>query len=357
MEQEGQDVEDEDGMNPGDSSLFLDSTRAATLYAGLETLHRQKHFIDVTLCAGNREIDCHKNILAISSAYFMTMFMSGMMEGQQRKIHIKEMDGQTLELLVDYIYTGEITLSTDNVQNVLSAANLFQILSLKDGCAEFMIKHISVSNCIGVYFFAQAHQCNHLAVHAKELINSQFDVLCREPEFLFLPADKLIELINDDQINLKREEQLYEACMAWLNYSLDERKQHIFDVFSCIRFANISSYYFCDNIDSNELLRGCDPLQKSLHAVRYFHMMQNRRLEVDLNDIPRSGMPFERVIVVVANPQAEDNSQKFNCMQAVLPRSGEIKFICKLPHNLFMPGKYYYYYYLKHSQIMLKACC
>lgn len=331
--------ENEEEADLTESSHFLDPTRATDLFSGLQILYKWKHFADVTLSAGNCEIQCHRNILAIASPYFMTMFLSQMIESQQKKVHIKEMDGQTLNLVISYIYTGEITLSTDNVQDILSAANLFQILSLKDGCADFMMKHITVGNCVGVYFFAKAHQCNQLAAHAKELVNSQFDVLCREQEFLFLPVDKLVELITDDQLNIRREESLFEACIAWLNYALEERKQYVFSVFKCIRFANISSYYFCDNIDGSVHLKACEPLQESLKAVRYFHMLPNRRLEVDLNDIPRDGMSFERVVVIIANPYADENLQKFNCMEAVLPHSGEIKFICKLPHNLFMPGK------------------
>jgi len=51
-------------------------------------------------------------------------------------------------------------------------------------------------------------------------------------------------------------------------------------------------------------------------------------------------MPYEKGICLIANPYAEENSSKFNCMEVVLPRTGEIKFLCKLPQNLFMPGIY-----------------
>ena len=332
-------VKEKDEKLSLETNKYTDPTRKSTISAGLVTLYQFKHFVDVTLVAGNKELECHRNILAISSPYFMTMFLTGLAEGQQKKIHIKEMDGGTLEMVLNYIYLGEVMLSTDNVQNVLSAANLFQIMSLREGCADFMIKHINVSNCIGVYFFAKAHQCERLAAKAKELINSQFETLSREPEFYFLPADKLVELITDDQICIRLEENLFEACMAWINYSLEERKQHLYTVIKCVRFAIISPYYFCDKIDCIELLNECEPLSEVMRTVRYFHTLRNRQSEIDLNDLPRSGMSYERGIVIIANPYAEENSQKFNCMDVVLPSTGEIKFICKLPQSLFMPGE------------------
>lgn len=83
------------------------------------------------------------------------------------------MDSLTLSLVLDYIYTGRVMLTEETVQNVLSAANLFQLISLREGCAEYMMNHVTVNNCIGIYFFARAHECNLLALKAKEIINNR----------------------------------------------------------------------------------------------------------------------------------------------------------------------------------------
>lgn len=83
------------------------------------------------------------------------------------------MESLTLSLVLDYIYTGRVMLTEETVQNLLSAANLFQLLALREGCAEFMMSHVTVNNCIGVFFFARAHECEVLAAKAKEIINSK----------------------------------------------------------------------------------------------------------------------------------------------------------------------------------------
>ena len=56
---------------------------------------------------------------------------------------------------MNYLYTGEAKLLSDTVQNLLSAANLFQLRDLRDGCAHFMARKLDIDNCIGVHFFAQ----------------------------------------------------------------------------------------------------------------------------------------------------------------------------------------------------------
>ena len=78
-------------------------------------------------------------------------------------------------------------------------------------------------------------------------------MLCKQQEFLALPADKLVEIIRDDDLNVMGEETVYEACMEWLNFDLTSRFRYVAEVMKCVRFANISSYYFCDKIDHNEV--------------------------------------------------------------------------------------------------------
>jgi len=50
-------------------------------------------------------------------------------------------------------------------------------------------------------------------------------------------------------------------------------------------------------------------------------------------------MEYERGIVVLANPYSEDASRKYNSVEVIFPVTGTVKFLCKLPHSLFMPGK------------------
>ena len=329
---------------PGDTgtnnaNLFIDKDRSHNFLKGFSKLYRNKEFVDVTLSVDSKEFPCHKNVLAISSPFFMAMFSTDMAESHQDKISLYEIDSLTMELVLDYIYTGQVTLSEETVQHLLSASNKFQLLSLRTGCAEFMMNHITVVNCIGVYFFAKAHECEILALKAKEIINNQFSVLCKQQEFLSLPADKLVEIVSDDDINVTVEETVFEACLEWVITDKVNRRTYLMEIMKCVRFANISSYYFCDKIDRNPLLKDCESLRKTLDIVRYYHMLRNRQQEMDLNLMPRLGMAYERGVMIIANPYTEDSLKKFNSMELLLPKTGEVISICKLPQSLYTPGK------------------
>ncbi|XP_050389710.1 kelch-like protein 40a isoform X4 [Patella vulgata] len=320
-----------------DEDRFIDTERAANLLTGFSKLYQNKEFVDVILVVGSSEYPCHKNVLAGSSPYFMAMFSNNMAERHQEKVTLNDMDAQTLSLVLDYIYTGQVMLTEETVQNLLSASNLFQLISLRDGCAQFMMNHVTVSNCIGIYFFAKAHQCEILASKGKEMINNQFSTLCHQQEFLLLPADKLVEIIKDSDICVDREEVVFEACMEWLNHDTGSRSKFLVDIINCVRFANISSYYFCDKIVKNKCLNDNEEIRKKLDMIRYYHMLRNRQQEMDLNLMPRKGMPYERGVMILANPYTEDALKKYNTMELLLPKSGEVITICRLPQSLYTP--------------------
>ena len=113
-----------------------------------------------------------------------------------------------------------------------------------------------------------------LASKAKEIISKQFSLLCRNQEFLSLPADKLVEIISDDNIEVSQEETVYEACMDWVKCDVEARSEHLGEIMNVVRFANISSYYFCDRIDNNGTLKECTTLRETLDSVKYYHMLR-----------------------------------------------------------------------------------
>ncbi len=68
---------------------FQDQDRSMAILTGLSSLYENKQFTDVILCVDDQEFPCHKNVLAISSPFFMAMFSHDMTESHQLRIPIK----------------------------------------------------------------------------------------------------------------------------------------------------------------------------------------------------------------------------------------------------------------------------
>lgn len=46
-------------------------------------------------------------------------------------------------------------------------------------------------------------------------------------EFLLLPVSQLVDIISSDELNVRSEEQVYNAVMAWVMCNVSERRQHL----------------------------------------------------------------------------------------------------------------------------------
>ena len=90
--------------------------------SGLEKLLSEATLCDITIKIGSKEFPAHKNILAVSSEFFKVMFTSGLQEAESSVVSI-EGDSKAFEVLLQYIYTGELkNVTEDNVTAILSMA-------------------------------------------------------------------------------------------------------------------------------------------------------------------------------------------------------------------------------------------
>lgn len=88
-----------------------------------------------------------------------TMFQSKYVESKQNVVNLKSIEAETMSLLLNYAYTSGITITRTNCQNLLSAANLLQVMPVRNAACEFLESHMDTSNCLGICCFAESHAC------------------------------------------------------------------------------------------------------------------------------------------------------------------------------------------------------
>ena len=176
--------------------IYVDKMRDSTVLHGFKELYESGFLFDVTISVDGKEFQVHRSLIAASSDYFRALFTVDCAEKDQPMVAINGIDPVSMDLVVKFLYTGQVELHTDTVQNLLSAANLFQLSELKKGCAEYMANKLDVDNCIGIHFFAQAHECETLEFHAWDVITENFDMVSSGSEFLDLSWENVIEIIK-----------------------------------------------------------------------------------------------------------------------------------------------------------------
>jgi len=97
---------------------------------GAEELCEREEYTDVTLAAGTEFFPAHKLVLSICSPYFKHLFKH--LGKEKSVIFLKDVDPTHLDLLLQYMYKGEIKVQESELVNVLSTAQALDIKGLSD---------------------------------------------------------------------------------------------------------------------------------------------------------------------------------------------------------------------------------
>ena len=102
---------------------------------------------DFILKCGERSFYVNKTVLSARSDFFAGMFRRDMTEAVKGSANIEDVEPDVLELVLHYIYTGQIPeLNKKSLQNVYIAAHRFGVESLKIKCYSLLVdKFVSPS--------------------------------------------------------------------------------------------------------------------------------------------------------------------------------------------------------------------
>lgn len=113
---------------------------------------------------------------------FLFLDFEQMAERNMNVIELKGFSASVMEILLNSIYGEPLILTNDNVQDILPAASLLQLnatgstrlrfnfnrftmivsLDIQRQCAQFLASNLDPTNGLGIYCFADLHNCSQL---------------------------------------------------------------------------------------------------------------------------------------------------------------------------------------------------
>ncbi|KAF3706370.1 Kelch-like protein 41b Kelch repeat and BTB domain-containing protein 10b [Channa argus] len=257
-------------MDPNAIKEELRLFQSTLLQDGLKELLNENKFVDCTLKVGDRSFPCHRLIMAACSPYFREIFFTE--DGKEvegtKQVVLEDVNPSILDMIIQYLYSAEIDLTDDNVQDIIAVANRFQIPSVFTVCVNYLQKKLSLGNCMAIFRMGLVLSCPRLAVAARNYIADRFELLYKEEEFLKLAAHELFAIIGGDSLNVEKEELVFEAVMAWVRHDRDKRIKVLKDAFNCIRFRLLPEKYFKDKVETDEIIKADPELQKTIQIIR-----------------------------------------------------------------------------------------
>ncbi|TFK13897.1 ribosomal protein L17-like [Platysternon megacephalum] len=102
---------------------------------GLKELYQDQLLCDATIVAEGKRFPCHRLLMAAVSLYFKGIFTSSFKESQDGEVVLQDMASSIVQTILNYLYTGEISLTKESAQGLFVAASRLQVLPLLEICS------------------------------------------------------------------------------------------------------------------------------------------------------------------------------------------------------------------------------
>ena len=217
-------------------------------------------FNDVTIGVGNQSFSANRMVLSCYSDYFQDKFRTR--SDYQESVKLDNVDEESIKLIIDYIYSGAITIDKQNVVNLLNAAQLLKMNDVKEFCFEYLESTINSDNCIGRINLAKQYENESLLNKYYQHLSNHLDEVSDLIEFKNLSAGDLESCIS----NLNRDELdemlLFEAIASWTKHDQENRLNDFSNLFQLIKLDKLSYDYLMFFVSKQEIVNECKPCLK-----------------------------------------------------------------------------------------------
>ncbi|XP_013378804.1 kelch-like protein 41 [Lingula anatina] len=309
------------------------------LVIGLQELQESKQLTDVTLVVEDKKFPCHRSVLAASSQYFRAMFTGETVEKTQSSVSIHGVTAEAMGNIINFIYTANIELCPENIQDLFATANMLAMTHLCEVCIRYMHNHIGHSNCIELYLLGHLHDSLLLKDASRAYILDNFSELelSKNEAFAQLPVDFMEDLLSSDELNIEKEELAFNALLQWVSWDVVNRGQHLLHLLKCLRFPFMSG-----EVIQQTVLPSVKAVTSDPDVLCYLAVVTNTgerdqtagdHIE-ECTMVPRVGMYNAELIVFVAGSQKEE-TRSVCCFDPVTKEN-----YCAIPPNVSFDFRY-----------------
>lgn len=246
-----------DSVSGESGSKVSDPQHSQKLLLVLRSFWQEQSFHDALLVVDGEELPLQKNILAAASPYIRTKlnYNPPKPDGSMYRIELQGVSMNTMKHILDYIFSGEITLSEDTIQDMVQASDLLLMTDLKFLCCQFLESCITAENCIGIRLFSLHYCLLHVHYAATVFLQTHFRDVALSEEFRELPPDRLRELLAMEKLNVGNEKHVLEAVVRWFAHDPEDRRVHMKEVMTAVWLQGLDVSYLREQAVGEPLMR------------------------------------------------------------------------------------------------------
>ncbi|XP_061894337.1 kelch-like protein 30 [Entelurus aequoreus] len=287
---------------------FCLASHPQSILEGLRSLCSQPKLVDVTLSAGGRDFPCHRGVLALCSSYFRCMFSGDFVESIAARVELPDVDPDILGRLLDFAYTGKLTINQSNVEGLIQTSSRLQFQAVRAVCSRYLQNQIDATNCLGILEFGEIHGCPEVMAKARAFLLENFEAVQQGEEFLLQEKERLASCLRDEGLQVRSECARVEAILKWVGHHQESRLCHLPELLGLCRLALLSLDYLSGSLLQDGLVQASASCREAVEKVHMekMHLVSECTGRVNPSASPQPNL--QEVLFVMGGRSLDDEN-------------------------------------------------
>ncbi len=188
---------------PSCGGLKTSESHLTSLTTNLKTQRKQNcNYCDITLICGGTRLSAHKTILVAASPYFECLIEGHFAESKSNEVDLTAAmagDPETLENILDFIYTGKLLIQGNNFRNLLDACSMLLLNGAIELLTEYLKDSLVIVNCLEIFELAFKYSLKDISQVCISMIKSRMrDYFCHGERLFSVPPDIFLYLCKQN---------------------------------------------------------------------------------------------------------------------------------------------------------------
>ena len=175
------------------------------------------------------------------------------------EITLNDTSASGLKCVLDAIYTAELSLSVENVCDVLPVASLLQLSEIVRYCGKYFSKNISAETCLSFLSAAEKYDLEKTVNKCNKFVTKNFHIIPQSTGFTNISKEQLCTYLSEESLKTSNGEiDVFRATLKWFEANqgahTSDYSSDLADLMQYVRFPLISTDLLLDEVQTCQLI-------------------------------------------------------------------------------------------------------
>ena len=229
--------------------VYRDSDHLSILSENLKQLRKSNIMCDVEIHLGTDAVLAHKCVLAASSRYMKALLTANDLETSVNSISFPTNKISDFINILDYLYTGCLAVSMDNVQDIVSMSVQLEMGKVTNLCCKYLEETVTIDNWVEVFSLALRLKLDAVVNAMKTYAVDYFSFMSSNNNFLDIEYDYFRSIIGACHEKEGADLEMFKIkeILKWINHE-EKRVGFIEDLLQLTKLDNVENVLALETI-------------------------------------------------------------------------------------------------------------